>query len=1218
MADIIRIEEKSFAGEQFDARVIFNDQQFLVTVKNPHNPEIQNKLDWYFEDYINEPYTPDPIVNNHKDALRQYGESLFKQIFADHKDIYFLYRTAIQQHNFQNIFVEIVSDNPDFQSILWESLKDPEFDTPLAAKGMVFYRKNLESRLIEARVDAFPWINLLIVTARPDEEDDVNYRTIQQPLLDVIRNAKLKVKPHILRPGTFKSLVDHLNDKGKSFYHIIHFDLHGGLCDYKGLKSASKANKILYQKRYALDDPEPFEGKRAFLFFETGKKGVPLPVEASEMAALLESKQVPVCILNACQSAKQEESAYETSYGRELVKKGMQLVVAMRYSVSVSAAEILMETLYEKLFHEERIEAAISRGRQQLYNHKNRKALFGQQVELEDWVLPVVYKNRDVDFNLRSFTVEEEETFYSHREKQHVFHPPQYGFHGRDLDILKIEKQVLRHNHLLLQGMGGAGKTTLLDYLAWWWQETGFVNWAFYFPYDQKAWALQQILHEIAKLIYPEGKFNTFLSKSFTVQRGLILEALNTERHVLIMDNTESITGKKLAIRNTLDPKERDELKDFLSHITGKTFVLMGSRSWEFWIKNATFIDNIYQLKGFDEEMAFGFARKILMPFNLDFDETAKDLDFRRLMKLLAGYPLALKAVLPNLKTSSAQKILEDLKAGDVNLDKKNIPERTESIIKCIEYSHSNLSEDAQKLLLCLAPFQSAINFQYIGKYFEQLKKTDTFKDYSFEKINEVVKEAVQNGFMQEAVPGSSLKIMTLQPVFTYFLKNKLNLIEENSTSLDLDTAFINHYNRLAGFLFNLLDSKKAKERQKGVFNTKFEYENLFTTLEKLLNKHERIISPYLTLDKFLELINNHQDRLRISEMVLKRFESYPPEKLKGHLRMEAIGIVDNIGGIYYSMSQFEKAKTAHLKAIELYNSSEAKEKLQQFIGAIYLNLGAVSQQLKDYESSQSNYKKALEIFIQFKDKYNQGLVYQNLGVVSRELEDYGSSQLYFQKSMEIFIELEDKHQQAQVYQNLGVVSKELGDYESSQSYFQKALKIYIEFGDKISQAQVYLNLGVVLKELKDYESSQSYYQKALEIFIDLDDKYHQAQVYNNLGKNSYDLEDYESSQSYYQKALQIFSEFEDKHSKAQVYQSLGIISGELKDYESSQSYFQKALEIFIEFRDKHAITFILENTKILAEKSGDERVLKEMEEMLVVHFSQEELKALLDSKPDS
>jgi hypothetical protein len=63
---------------------------------------------------------------------------------------------------------------------------------------------------------------------------------------------------------------------------------------------------------------------------------------------------------------------------------------------------------------------------------------------------------------------------------------------------------------------------------------------------------------------------------------------------------------------------------------------------------------------------------------------------------------------------------------------------------------------------------------------------------------------------------------------------------------------------------------------------------------------------------------------------------------------------------------------------------------------------------------------------------------------------------------------------------------------------------------------------------------------------------------------------------------------------------------------------YQKALEIFIEFKDKHAISKVLRNAKILAEESGDEGVLKEMAEMLMAHFSEEELSELLNSKPDS
>jgi hypothetical protein len=844
MGTIIRIEEQpsieTQSKKQFKVWVIFNDQKFPITIKNPHDDKTKEKLDWYFENYIREPYTPSDTVNTYKAALRDYGESLFKQIFTDQK-IYYLYRTAIQQDNFEDIIVEIVGDSTAFQSTLWESLKDPESDTPLAAKGVVFYRKNLEPRLIEAHVESFPWINLLIVTARPDEEDDVNYRTIQRPLVNIIRNSKLKVKPYILRPGTFQQLVDHLNETPKGFYHIIHFDMHGGLVDYKSLKQAAQNNKIVFQTRYALEDMDPFDGQRAFLFFETHKKGIALPVEASEMANLLESKQIPVCILNACQSAKQEKSHYETSYGSKLVKKGIQLVLAMRYSISVSAAEIMMEILYEKLFDEKSIETAISLGRQKLYNQKNRKAMWGQQIELEDWVLPIVYKNRDVDFNFRPFTDREEEAFYNETEEKHFFIQPQYGFHGRDLDILKIEKQVLQHNHLLLQGMGGAGKTTLLDYLAWWWQETGFVKQVFYFPYDIKAWTVEQMVYDIAKKIYTQREMEIFHSKSFAVQKGRIIDALNSQCHALILDNTESITGEKLAIKNTLNPGQKEELKDFLSRITGKTYVLMGSRSEEAWIKEVTFRDNVYLLKGFDEETAFDFAKKILASLKLDFDELARSLEFRRLLDLLAGYPLALQEVLPNLKTNPPEKILQDLKAG-VNLEKKDIQEKTLSIIKCIEYSHSNLSEEAQQLLICLAPFQTAINFEFIKDYFEELKKSDIFKDYPFEKIKEIVRESVQNGFMQDAVPDAPYKIMRLQPVFTYFLKNKLNQLSDNVLSRGLDTAFISYINELSKFLHTLFTSKKAEEQKMGLFLTKLEYENLFAIFEKLLNRQESIL----------------------------------------------------------------------------------------------------------------------------------------------------------------------------------------------------------------------------------------------------------------------------------------------------------------------------------------------------------------------------------------
>src|SRR5260370_20505101 len=114
---------------------------------------------------------------------------------------------------------------------------------------------------------------------------------------------------------------------------------------------------------------------KAFLCLEGEQEYQADPVEASELATLLVNHQVPVAILNACQSGKQI-GASETSLGSRLMQAGVQLVLAMGYSVTVSAAELLMQALYQRLFAGEELSAAIRHARTELYNHKARRAYY--------------------------------------------------------------------------------------------------------------------------------------------------------------------------------------------------------------------------------------------------------------------------------------------------------------------------------------------------------------------------------------------------------------------------------------------------------------------------------------------------------------------------------------------------------------------------------------------------------------------------------------------------------------------------------------------------------------------------------------------------------------------------------------------------------------------------------------------------------------------------
>ncbi|MEM9275110.1 MAG: CHAT domain-containing protein, partial [Cyanobacteria bacterium P01_F01_bin.143] len=417
-----------------------------------------------------------------------------------------------------------------------------------------------------------------------------------------------------------EALERHLESKGKGsgYYHIVHFDVHGALKSYANYKKGVESNRYIYYGRFGRGKIAEYEGLKAFLALEGETKGEYDLVEATEISNLLAGKGIPVCILNACQSAKQifqsdSVENQETSLGSRLMNAGMQMVVAMRYSVTVTAAEIMMAKIYQHLFDHRDLNQAVRLGRRELYNRKERNAYFNIKIELEDWLLPVIYCNGEVAFNLREFTPEEETEHYLRQDSKYEFQRPTYGFVGRDLDILLIEKALLKQNILLLQGVSGIGKTTLLNYLREWWQVTNFSEDIFYFGYDEQTWTLQQIVIDIGQKIYKPLEFAVFAAQNLTIQWRKLSDKLRTESYILILDNLESVLGQPLAIQNTLDELTWKEIRKFLAALVdGKTKVILGSRIGEKWLRETTFGDNNYQLKGLDVQARTDFAGNIL------------------------------------------------------------------------------------------------------------------------------------------------------------------------------------------------------------------------------------------------------------------------------------------------------------------------------------------------------------------------------------------------------------------------------------------------------------------------------------------------------------------------------------------------------------------------------------------------------------------------------
>ena len=1226
---VITIREQQQTATGFAASLSFGDGEYDIIITDPFTHQEEEDLEWYFEEWLVFPMTETVKAERAKNSVKIYGEKLFEQVFQD-KKAYSKYQQV--KNNLSQVQIEIVSKTPEFQALHWEALQDPDFPRPLAV-DCVMLRKSVNSAVGSVNLPLSPVINLLVVVARPDEEKDAGYRTISRPLVELIENGQLRVNVELLRPGTFQALSQHLEAQGANFYHIVHLDMHGALLTHEQVQKPSAVNRYLFKGRYGRDDLQPFEGVKAFLAFEGENQGKVDLVEASELAALLTGKGIPVCILNACQSGKQVktlvgqasslslvqevgqdaqptkegndqlpkvgqdaqptregatidknakntigEEVRETSLGSRLMSAGMEMVVAMGYSVTVTAAKLMMEHLYKHLFADKPITEAIRLSRRELFNDKERKAYFNKLIKLEDWLLPVVYYNQSVNFNLRQFTPEEEEKYFETVSSEYRFALPTYGFFGRDLEILKIEKALLKHNVLLLQGMGGTGKTTLLNYLREWWQKTNFVKNTFYFGYDEKAWTLEQILFFIGQQIYKKFEFARFQAMSQRAQIEKLVAKLRAEKYAVILDNLESVTGQQLAIQNTLPETERHQIRDFIGRfVRGQTLVVLGSRSREEWLQQQTFKFNLYELQGLDQEARTELAEKILEtnipPHKIE--KIRQDGDFQKLMKLLAGYPLAMEVVLANLQKQTPQEILQGLQAADVNLDVAS-EDKTKSILKCVEYSHSNLSPEAQKLLICLAPFSGFIHRAGIPNYINELQKLEPFQNYQFDKLDDAIQEAINWGLLSPMDNDSAL--LTIQPVFPYFLKTKLATVDA-ATCEALQEGFKNHYLGLANSYNQLMESKDAQKRQRGIFFCKLEYENLYNGLQICLNNQQNI-NIYFCLDKYFELNSDNKSNLKLAETIFKCLDNYPRTFIPGELVNQRLELLKRLSSCQLLEKQYQQSKNSCEKALEIIASVD---NLEENKAIFYDCLGKVASKFRNFEEARYNFQLALDIKIKYGDCSSAASTYHWLGILELECREFEEARRNYKQALEIWIVENNRYNQNYSYHELGRVEEELGEFEKARSNYQQALKILME-EDNVSyeQAGVYLHLGIVAYKLRNFEEARCNYEQALGVFVEYKDSSNQGTTYHQLGTLSEELGEYEQARGYYQQALLITIEDKDRYFLALTYYCLGTLAEKQKDYAEARMNLQKALEIYVEYKEEYWGNIARENLERL------------------------------------
>ncbi len=1146
----------------------------------PVDDDALSELRWYLEDYLAAPFgvygERGPRVQA---QLPTWGMAVFGAVFGSGPGREAYLRVRSQSASARVVFL---SSSPRLLGLPWELMRDPDRPMPLALDMAGMGRGLKAAELADTVPVPSGKLRVLMVISRPAGSADVEYQMIARPLLKRLQAVRGQVDLVVLRPPTLSALAEELAtaaDGGEPF-QVVHFDGHGIL---EGDRSWEPGNAESSQGREA-------EGVLVFEKPGGGSDYVP----ASRVAQVLKAAQVPVVVLNACQSGAIGRNL-EAAVATRLLQEGTASVVAMAYSVYAVAVAEFMAAFYDRLFAGDPVSAAVGAGRQRMFAQNERPSPKGN-LPLDDWLVPVHYLRRDVSFPQArmsragplSLAQELDQIRAEAREQSTGDLDPVGSFTGRDALFYELEVAARLQRVVVLHGPGGTGKTELAKAFGRWWRDTGGVEdagWVFMHSFEPgvATFGLSGVISQIGRRI-----FGTDFDKLETAdRRATVEEALANRRMLLIWDNFETVRSMPDpgGATRLLDEDGCQELVAFVGRLAdnGLSAVLITSRAAEDWLGNVGRIT----VGGLTPREADKYADYLLAPYPAATPRRANRA-FGELMEWLGGHPLSMRLVLPHLDAVDADSLLKALR-GTVPLpsDDGNGGGRMTSLPASIAYSYRHLGKSARRLLPAVGLFQAVADEEVLTLFSKARGIPGRFKGATSEAWRHALGAAAAVGLLTPLGDGMYL----LHPALPAYLAAQWRAEEPAHYSAKLKAAtrgFVEAYAQFAvplnqqirtgdaGFAYEIIGL------QRHTLGSMLGYalaDELWGQAGSIFNA----LSRYWESAGQADEADSWGDRVRLATEGAAG--TLPPlDSLAGSLWLS---VTNSRADRQAELFLLDEAESTYRKTLDRLLTLPSSPVQKFYLANVYHYLGSIAQRRGQLNDAEDWYRKALAIQEDLGTRAGMSASYHQLGIVAQERRLFDEADDWFRKSLAIAEDLGSKDRMMGAYHQRGMAAQQQGRLDAAEDSYRKAAAIARELGNTNVMAMTYHQLGSLAEDRGRLDEAEDWCRQSLTITEKLGNEQDLAPNYQLLGTIARNRGRPDDAEQWYRKALVITEDLGDQKTTVSTYNLLGTLARMRYRLDDAEEWYRKALAISTERGDLSAMAAASGQLGLVAEDRG-------------------------------